>query len=161
MDEAKQEVETRNHSGSLNDSASITSELNPSSISSEQQPQEILINESNKIFEHLIKEMLESTGEYIKAEVDTCVADYKALERMNRAVTDKYVDMSKQTGTIRAEMTRLNESYTNLLPMLSQIDDVEKCVDSLEQTTLKLDAYSKKLEQRFKQFAEKYLANKA
>jgi hypothetical protein len=161
MDESKQEAAATNQT--LNDTTSITSEQNPtsSSISSEQQTQEIVIGESNKIFEHLIKEMIESTGEYIKAEVDTCVADYKALERMNRALTDRYVDMSKQTASIRTEMTRLNESYTDLLPVLAQVDDVEKCVDTLEQTTIKLDAYSKKLEQRFKQFSEKYLANKA
>ena len=141
------------------DTASITSETHPtnSSISS---TQEMILQESNKIFEHLIKEMIETTGEYVKSEIDLCAADYKALEKMNKAVTERYRDVSKYTSSIGSEMQKLNESYANLTPMLAQIDDVEKCVSELEISAGKLDNYSKRLEAKYKQFTEKYLANK-
>ena len=142
-----------------NDTSSISSDLR--SLNSEQQASDILIQEeSNKIFEHLIKEMIESSGDYIKSEIDTCIADYSTLEKMNRTVIQRYKEVSKHTAEVSAEMIKLNESYAILLPMLSQIDEVEKCVASLEQTTAKLDNYSKRLEAKFKQFTEKYLADK-
>jgi biogenesis of lysosome-related organelles complex 1 subunit 2 len=84
-----------------------------------------------------------------------CVADYKILEKMNRSVEEKYKNLSSVSGNINIEMEKLNEKYVNLLPLLSQIDEVELCVTELEASAGKLDVYSKKLETKFKQFIEK------
>lgn len=110
---------------------------------------------SDKILQDLSKEMLRSTGDYIKSEIDMCVADYKVLEKMNRSVEEKYKNLSSVSGNINIEMEKLNEKYVNLLPLLSQIDEVELCVTELEASAGKLDVYSKKLETKFKQFIEK------
>ena len=112
---------------------------------------------SNATLEQLSKEMIKSTGDYITGEIDMCVADYKLLEQMNKAVTEKYKNLSKYSGSISDQMDKLNEAYANLMPMLTQIDEVEKCVGHLEQSAAKLDAYSKRLELKYKQFAEKNL----
>lgn len=112
---------------------------------------------SKKILEKLSKEMIKSTGDYIKEEIDLSISDYKALEQMNKLVTEKYKNLTKHSSNISNEMNKLNESYATLLPMLSQIDDVEKCVAQLELSAQKLDAYSKKLEAKYKQFTEKFL----
>ena len=110
---------------------------------------------SDKILQDLSKEMLRSTGDYIKSEIDMCVADYKVLEKMNRSVEEKYKNLSNVSGNINIEMEKLNEKYANLLPLLSQINEVEMCVTELETSAGKLDTYSKKLEAKFKQFIEK------
>ena len=63
-------------------------------------------------------------------------------------------------------MTELNTKYTDLLPYLEQIDQIDASVERwqkfvdfspsfisisrLEQAAYKLDAYSKRLEQKFK-----------
>lgn len=113
--------------------------------------------QSSKVLEELSKEMIKTTSEYIKGEIEICAADYKTLEQMNKLVTEKYKQLGKNSSNIIAEMDRLNDSYATLLPMLSQIDDVEKSVEKLESSAAKLDAYSKRLEAKFKQFTDKYL----
>lgn len=118
----------------------------------------LVANNSKRVLEELSKDMLRSTGDYIKDELEICISDYKTLEQMNKLVAEKYKNLTKHSSGISNEMTKLNDSYSTLLPLLSQIDDVEACVSELEQSALKLDAYSKKLEARFKQFTEKFLS---
>ena len=110
---------------------------------------------TNKVLEQLTKEMLQTTSDYIKSEIEMCVADYQLLEKMNRSVEEKYKNLTTVSSSISSEMEKLNEKYAVLLPLLSQIDEVEKCVGELEQSASKLDNYSKRLEIKFKQFAEK------
>lgn len=132
------------------------SSLSPSSpISSPSQ--DPTSRHSKKILEQLSKDMIKSTGDYIKEEIDICISDYKLLEQMNKLVSEKYKNLNKYTSSISTEMEKLNESYSTLTPLLSQIDEVEKCVGELEQSAIKLDAYSKRLETKFKQFTEKIL----
>ena len=109
-----------------------------------------------QVLNELTSEMLKSTADYIRAEVDMCTADYVTLEKMNRAVGERYKNFSDISTNITREMTSLNETYTVLIPMLAQIDDLEECVGQLEKSANKLDDYSKKLEQRYKQIQEKY-----
>ena len=111
--------------------------------------------DSNQLIEQLSKEMIESTADYIRGEVDICVADYKALEQMNKAITEKYRGLSGYSSAINEQMEKLNDAYTNIKPLLTQIDDVEACLTELEQSTSKLDAYSRRLESKYKQFAER------
>ena len=109
----------------------------------------------NLTLENLSKDMIKSTGDYINGEIDVCIADYKLLEQMNKAVTEKYKNLTKYSSSISSEMDKLNEAYAALMPMLTQIDQVEKCIGDLEESANKLDVYSKKLEAKFKQFSEK------
>ncbi|RNA01504.1 Biogenesis of lysosome-related organelles complex 1 subunit 2 [Brachionus plicatilis] len=133
------------------DEAHIPSSSN-TSFSSSQDPS---LKNSNKVLEQLSKDMLKSTGDYIKEEIDMCVSDYKLLTQMNNTVCEKYKNLTKFTSNISSEMEKLNESCTTLMPLLSQIDEVERCVSDLEQSANKLDNYSKRLEAKFKQFCEK------
>ena len=125
-----------------------------SSSQSEGRPRGGQENE-DELLERLSKQMLESTGDYIRGEIEMCVADYKALEKMNRMVTNKYKGLGPYSKSIIDQMTKLNEAYTNLQPLLAQIDDVEKCLSELEQSANKLDVYSKRLETRYRQYVER------
>ena len=110
-----------------------------------------------QILDELSREMIQTAGDYIKTEIDICVSDYKVLERMNQMVTEKYKNLDKNSASITNEMKKLNEAYDNLLPLLSQIDDIENAITGLEQSANKLDVYSKRLESKYRQFAEKHL----
>ena len=100
-------------------------------------------------------EMITNTGNFIQYEIETCINDYKTLEKMNKQVTEKYLNYTDLAKSISNEMIELNQCYNNLYPLLAQVSDIEKCVGDLEQAATKLDAYSKKLEAKYKQFSDK------
>ena len=113
------------------------------------------VTKNTSVLNELSKEMLKSTGDYVNMEIDICIADYKTLEKMNTVLNDKYKSLADVSSSINVEMTKLNETYTNLKPMLAQIDDLENCVTQLENSANKLEIYSKRLEIKYKQFQEK------
>jgi len=102
--------------------------------------------------------------------------DYRLLENMNKATSDKYSDMKNIASNVARTMTDLNEkckyilymlcslsnisshskkvcfcpSDQSLQPYLDQINQIEDSVSKLEQAAFKLDAYSKRLENKFK-----------
>ena len=82
--------------------------------------------------------------------METTVEEYKLLEQMNRVTLTKYSDMSQITENVSRGVVELNSKYSSLLPYLEQIDQIDCGVGRLEQAAYKLDAYSKRLEQKFK-----------
>ena len=82
--------------------------------------------------------------------METTVEEYKLLEQMNRVTLTKYSDMSQITENVSKGVVELNGKYTALMPYLEQIDQIDASVSRLEQAAYKLDAYSKRLEQKFK-----------
>ena len=82
--------------------------------------------------------------------METTVEEYKLLEQMNRVTLTKYSDMSQITENVSKGVVELNGKYTALMPYLEQIDQIDASVNRLEQAAYKLDAYSKRLEQKFK-----------
>nr|CAD7576947.1 unnamed protein product [Timema californicum] len=69
---------------------------------------------------------------------------------MNRATITKYSDMKQVAGNVARTVADLNDKYKSLQPYLEQIDQIEDSVTKLEQAAYKLDAYSKRLELKFK-----------
>merc|ERR1719221_2313249 len=94
--------------------------------------------------------MFSSTSDWISGELETTTEEYKLLDQMNRLTMTKYSDMNQITENISKGVTELNSKYTDLLPYLEQIDQIDASVERLEQAAYKLDAYSKRLEQKFK-----------
>ena len=68
-----------------------------------------------QVLNELTSEMLKSTADYIRAEVDMCTADYVTLEKMNRAVGERYKNFSDISTNITREMTSLNEIFCKFL----------------------------------------------
>lgn len=98
----------------------------------------------------LCRETFKKTSEYLKGELEGTVEDYKLLETMNKITMSKYAEMKTSAGEIGIALQDLNDKYRNLQPFLDQIDHIEDSVSSLEQAAYKLDAYSKRLEAKFK-----------
>ena len=134
----------------LNDDESTASDLLSASLKAKLSTTEVRDRET---FEKLSGEMLQATGEYIKAEMDTCVADYVLLEKMNRGLAEKYRKLTQSSSTICKEMLRFSKVYDELGPMLCKIEDVESAIGELERAAAKLDSYTKRLEVKSKQLA--------
>ena len=141
----------------VNQPSSETSSLSSATNVTASTSDNLASSKNAQILDELSREMIQTAGDYIKTEIDICVSDYKVLERMNQMVTEKYKNLDKNSASITNEMKKLNEAYDNLLPLLSQIDDIENAITGLEQSANKLDVYSKRLESKYRQFAEKHL----
>ncbi|CAG9768306.1 unnamed protein product [Ceutorhynchus assimilis] len=98
----------------------------------------------------LANSLFSKTSEYLYGELTSTLDDYKLLENMNRATITKYSDMKHIAVNVSKSMGELNEKYDTLIPLLQQIDQIEDSVIKLEQAAYKLDAYSKRLETKFK-----------
>uniref|UniRef100_A0A224YUK4 Biogenesis of lysosome-related organelles complex 1 subunit 2 n=1 Tax=Rhipicephalus zambeziensis TaxID=60191 RepID=A0A224YUK4_9ACAR len=94
--------------------------------------------------------MFDKTGQYIQSELSSTLDDYRLTEEMNKATVAKYSDMQQIAGNVAKSLKDLNDKFHHLKPCLDQIDQVEESVAKLEQVAYKLDAYSKRLEAKFK-----------
>lgn len=94
--------------------------------------------------------MFDKTGQYIQSELSSTLDDYRLTEEMNKATVAKYSDMQQIAGNVAKSLKDLNDKFNLLRPCLDQIDQVEESVAKLEQVAYKLDAYSKRLEAKFK-----------
>ncbi|XP_070544511.1 biogenesis of lysosome-related organelles complex-1 subunit 2-like [Ptychodera flava] len=103
----------------------------------------------------LCQDMFMKLEEYLKGDLAATAEDYKLLEKMNRLTIHKYSEMKQMTSSIATSMQTLNEKYKSLQPYLDQIDQVEESVANLEQAAYRLDAYSKRLETKFKQLEKR------
>lgn len=98
----------------------------------------------------LCRETFQKTSEYLKGELEGTIEDYKLLEQMNKVTLSKYAEMKNISTAVGNSLQDLNDRYKSLQPFLDQIDQIEDNVTSLEQAAYKLDAYSKRLEAKFK-----------
>lgn len=105
----------------------------------------------NEYITKLCHDMFAKTADYLNGEFESTSDEYRLLEQMNRATLKKYVEMKDISSNISKAMMDLNEKYNGLMPYLEMIDQLDDSIASLEQAAYKLDAYSKRLESKFKQ----------
>ena len=103
----------------------------------------------------LCNDMFSKIAIYINGEVDSTIEDYKLIEKMNIAAMGKYDSMYEMAKATGDHLHTLNQKFEDLQPYLDQIETIERNVSLLEQTAYKLDAYSKRLEERFKRLDKK------
>ncbi|XP_071954446.1 biogenesis of lysosome-related organelles complex 1 subunit 2-like isoform X2 [Antedon mediterranea] len=103
----------------------------------------------------LSHDMFAKAAIYLRGDLAATADDYKLLEKMNIATSKKYSQMKDFGVDIHRALSDLNEKYRNLQPFLDQIDQVEESVGNLEQAAYRLDAYSRRLELKFKQLEKR------
>ena len=113
---------------------------------------QFIIFHAQETLDDLSRDMFDKVAAYFHGELESVAEDYSVLEKMNRATTAKYVDMKTTGANIAKALNELNEKYAAIAPQLELIDEVETSVGQLEEAASKLDAYSKALEQRWKQY---------
>ncbi|CAI9726222.1 Hypothetical predicted protein [Octopus vulgaris] len=98
----------------------------------------------------LCQETMSKTAIYLRGELEGTAEEYKLLEQMNQVTINKYSEMKHIAMNISRAMVELDDKYRSLQPYLDQIDQIEESVSNLEQAAYRLDAYSKRLESKFK-----------
>ncbi|XP_050419597.1 biogenesis of lysosome-related organelles complex 1 subunit 2 [Adelges cooleyi] len=98
----------------------------------------------------LSTKMFQKTSDYLLGELDITLEDYKLLETMNKATTQKYASYRQLASDVGNQILELNQKYKLLEPYLAQIDQIEDSVSKLEQAAFKLDSYAKRLEAKYK-----------
>ncbi|ORX88393.1 biogenesis of lysosome-related organelles complex-1, subunit 2, isoform CRA_b [Basidiobolus meristosporus CBS 931.73] len=99
---------------------------------------------------NLSQEMFDKVSEYLKSELLASTQDYKLLETFNNLTKEKYQGMSDDAKDLINQVTKLQQSYASFSTYITQIDDISRQVDFIEQVTAELDEYSKQLEYKFK-----------
>lgn len=106
------------------------------------EPAEADINE-------LCRDMFSKMATYLTGELTATSEDYKLLENMNKLTSLKYLEMKDIAINISRNLKDLNQKYAELQPYLDQINMIE------DQAAYKLDAYSKKLEAKYKKLEKR------
>ena len=106
------------------------------------EPAEADINE-------LCRDMFSKMATYLTGELTATSEDYKLLENMNKLTSLKYLEMKDIAINISRNLKDLNQKYAELQPYLDQINMIE------DQAAYKLDAYSKKLEAKYRKLEKR------
>ena len=72
-----------------------------------------------------------------------------------RVTASKYSDMQQITGNIAKGVNQLDNKYQELQPYLDQIDQIDESVERLFQAAVKLDSYSRRLENKYKELEKR------
>ncbi|XP_036621494.1 biogenesis of lysosome-related organelles complex 1 subunit 2-like [Trichosurus vulpecula] len=98
----------------------------------------------------LCQDMFSKMATYLTGKLTATSEDHKLLENMNKLTSLKYLEMKDIAVNIGRNLKDLNQKYAALQPYLDQITLTEVQVAALERPAYKLDAYSKKLEAKYK-----------
>ena len=104
---------------------------------------------------HLASLMFNKTADWITCELETTSDEYKLIHQMNKVTASKYSDMQQISGNIAKGVTQLEDKYQELQPYLDQIDQIDESVERLFQAAVKLDSYSKRLENKYKELEKR------
>eukprot|EP00088_Acartia_fossae_P059217 TRINITY_DN7004_c0_g1_i1.p1 TRINITY_DN7004_c0_g1~~TRINITY_DN7004_c0_g1_i1.p1 ORF type:complete len:160 (+),score=25.30 TRINITY_DN7004_c0_g1_i1:44-523(+) len=113
------------------------------------------VDPHDPVLNNLANSLFSKTADWVSGELDSTIDEYRLLEQMNRVTLTKYGDMKQITTNISKGVTELNEKYTNLMPYLEQIDQIDESISRLEQAAYRLDSYSKRLEAKYKQLEKR------
>lgn len=106
--------------------------------------------DEEEVISRLADDLLKKTGSYVRSELEVSLADYKLLEDMNGATAKKYSDLKLLSHRVSQSMEDLDSNFSRLSPYLEKIDGLEAKVARLEEVAYSLDAYSKRLETKFR-----------
>lgn len=103
-----------------------------------------------QLVQQLTEDLFDKTSDYVKAELEVTLDEYKLLEEMNRTTASKYSDLRARCHQLKGSMLDLETNYARIIPFLEKVDGLEKKVGQLEELAYAVDNYSKRLEARCK-----------
>uniref|UniRef100_A0A914HLI2 Biogenesis of lysosome-related organelles complex 1 subunit 2 n=1 Tax=Globodera rostochiensis TaxID=31243 RepID=A0A914HLI2_GLORO len=89
---------------------------------------------------------------YMQGQIQGTIDDYKLLEGMNTATSQRYADMEQVTCTISDRLAQLQRKYEELRPFLEQIDEIDEASRRMEAAVSTLETYVSALEAKLKNF---------
>jgi biogenesis of lysosome-related organelles complex 1 subunit 2 len=94
---------------------------------------------------------VDAVAAYLRTDLESTLDDYALLENMNRAASAKYVAMKDSAKQVESSFRVLNEREQQLAVHFLELQRIEHTLQSIEDVAYRLDAYSKRLETKFKQ----------
>ncbi|KAI7902909.1 biogenesis of lysosome-related organelles complex-1 subunit 2-domain-containing protein [Cokeromyces recurvatus] len=138
MDSSEQASASSSHSSTTTDLPIITS----------LKPNEYIKGLNEEHITRLTKDAFKHFVDYTKAELQLTVDDCQLLETMNKATTEKYVQMNQMSQRLMKEMSKLQNTYADFSDFIQQIEDIHEQSIQMEKTAKALDEYSKYLENK-------------
>uniref|UniRef100_A0A6U2E2M3 Biogenesis of lysosome-related organelles complex 1 subunit 2 n=2 Tax=Hemiselmis andersenii TaxID=464988 RepID=A0A6U2E2M3_HEMAN len=105
---------------------------------------------NKEAMQHATRDMFVKVSDYVQGEVAATSQDYKLLEAMHAATTEKFQSLTTQASSLSSDMGTLQQKTKELQPVLDQVDVLEASVSELHETANMLDAYSKRVEAKYK-----------
>ena len=93
--------------------------------------------------------LLEKLAAYVEGEAEISIEDYRLLQAMNLAATERYSGMAEESAGLVGFAQKLQSKCEAMMPQLAQIDVLEAQVAELEGAVDQLDSYSKRLESKY------------
>lgn len=100
------------------------------------------------------EESFEKVADYINAEMTASLKDYDFIAKLNRTTSASFKDFMLVAEKISKNVDRINENQqakARLEDLVSSINDIDLKISSLESIAYKIDSYSKRLEETYKQ----------
>lgn len=117
------------------------------------------VQPQDQLIDKLTDELFEKTSEYVKAELEVTLDDYRLLEEMNIRTSEKYSQLRGLSDQLKDSLQDLEKNYFRIIPYLEKIDSLEQKVTRLEELAYAIDSYTKKLEARYKSLQNSSLAS--
>ncbi|KAK3239011.1 hypothetical protein CYMTET_51030 [Cymbomonas tetramitiformis] len=97
----------------------------------------------------LMEKMFSSVTKSVQGELQAACNDYELLAKMNTIGAQKYKDMGDFAEGMAVFVEALKEKDSSFKGYIEQIDNIDQQVADMEVMVSKLNAYTKRLEQRF------------
>lgn len=101
-----------------------------------------------------IEDTFEKVSDYINAELTASLKDYEFITKLNKTTSSSFKDYMVVAEKIAKNVNRINENQkarARLEDLVQAIDEIDLKVNSLEALAYRIDSYSKRLEDTFKQ----------
>eukprot|EP00116_Pleurobrachia_bachei_P000995 sb/3461257/ len=105
-------------------------------------------NDDESRLNRVSHELFNKMADYMQTELSGTKDTYAMLEELNGIALEQYSKLTHSTSQIKDSLNDLDVKYKLLLPYLEQLNQLDVSVASLEQATLRLDAYTKVLESK-------------
>lgn len=99
------------------------------------------------------EEAFDKVAEYVDAELSASLNDYKFIAKLNRTTAASFKDYQLVAEKVAKNVNKINENQQarqRLDLLVKSIDEIDLKVKTLEDLTYKIDSYSKRLEQAFR-----------
>lgn len=99
--------------------------------------------------------VFDKISDYISAELNASIKDYQFLNKLNRTTLEPFNDYISVAEKIAKNVDRINANQTlSKSDLIKRIDEIDQKVNQLEALAYKIDSYSKRLEDTFKQLSD-------
>nr|CAH8864794.1 unnamed protein product [Trichobilharzia regenti] len=101
-----------------------------------------------------ISRAVEAVRDYLEYDFECLLSDVTTLTRMNKASTERYMELTTSTNDMTRKLTDVNSRFDSLHDALKKIDHFNQDIEHLEKKASEIDMLTKQLEDRYNKLLE-------